>query len=173
MMVEAGANELTEAEMLKAILLAHETIKQIVSFIESIAAEIGKPKMEVNIYQPDPEFVALVREYAMDKVEWSLDTFDRKEREARSAEVKAEVTELLPRTSRILQRTWMRSCITSPKEIVRDKIINRGIRPDGRKQEEIPPHLERGRHPSAHARQRCFYPGADAGYDHRHPWRTR
>ena len=139
MMVEAGANELTEAEMLKAILLAHETIKQIVSFIESIAAEIGKPKMEVNIYQPDPEFVALVREYAMDKVEWSLDTFDRKEREARSAEVKAEVTEHFVENFPDSAKDVDAILYNITKEIVRDKIINRGIRPDGRKQEEIRP----------------------------------
>ena len=138
MMVEAGANELTEAEMLKAILLAHETIKQIVSFIESIAAEIGKPKMEVN-YQPDPEFVALVREYAMDKVEWSLDTFDRKEREARSAEVKAEVTEHFAENFPDSAKDVDAILYNITKEIVRDKIINRGIRPDGRKQEEIRP----------------------------------
>ncbi len=139
MMVEAGANELTEAEMLKAILLAHETIKQIVSFIESIAAEIGKPKMEVNIYQPDPEFVALVREYAMDKVGWSLDTFDRKEREARSAEVKAEVTEHFAENFSDSAKDVDAILYNITKEIVRDKIINRGIRPDGRKQEEIRP----------------------------------
>ncbi len=139
MMVEAGANELTEAEMLIAILLAHDTIKQIVSFIESIAAEIGKPKMEVNIYQPDPEFVALVREYAMDKVEWSLDTFDRKEREARSAEVKAEVTEHFAENFPDSAKDVDAILYNITKEIVRDKIINRGIRPDGRKQEEIRP----------------------------------
>ena len=139
MMVEAGANELTEAEMLKAILLAHETIKEIVAFIDGIAAEIGKPKMEVNIYQPDPEFVALVREYAMDKVEWSLDTFDRKEREARSAEIKAEVTEHFAENFPDSAKDVDAILYNITKEIVRDKIINRGIRPDGRKQEEIRP----------------------------------
>lgn len=139
MMVEAGANELTEAEMLKAILLAHDTIKEIVAFIEGIAAEVGKPKMEVNIYQPDPEFVALVREYATEKVEWALDTFDRKEREARSAEVNAEVTEHFAENFPDSGKDVDAILYTITKEIVRDKIINRGIRPDGRKMEEIRP----------------------------------
>lgn len=139
MMVEAGANELTEAEMLKAILLAHDTIKEIVAFIEGIAAEVGKPKMEVNIYQPDPEFVALVREYATEKVAWSLDTFDRKEREARSAEVNAEVTEHFAENFPDSGKDVDAILYTITKEIVRDKIINHGIRPDGRKMEEIRP----------------------------------
>lgn len=44
MMVEAGANELSEKEMLDAILTAHEEVKKIVAFIEGIAAECGKPQ---------------------------------------------------------------------------------------------------------------------------------
>ena len=47
LMVEAGANEVTEEDMLAAILTAHEEIKKIVAFIENIKAEIGKEKSEV------------------------------------------------------------------------------------------------------------------------------
>ena len=47
--------------------------------------------MEVNIYHPDEAFTELVREYARDKVEWQLDTFERKVREERSEQVKQEV----------------------------------------------------------------------------------
>ena len=132
MMVEAGAEELSEDEMLKAIMFAHGYIKQIVSFIENMQAEIGKPKMEVNIYQPDEEFTALVREYAFDKVEWSLDTFERKEREERSAKVKEEVTEHFLEVNPDCAKDVDAILYNLTKEIVRDKIINRGIRPDGR-----------------------------------------
>ena len=139
MMVEAGANELSEKEMLGAILYAHDSIKQIVAFIEEIQAAVGKPKMEVNIYQPDPAFVELVRAYAFDKIEWSLDTFERREREERSAKVKKEAiehfTEQFPESAKDVDGILYN--IT--KEIVRDKIINRGVRPDGRKMDEIRP----------------------------------
>lgn len=139
MMVEAGAEELSEDEMLKAIMFAHGYIKQIVSFIENMQAEIGKPKMEVNIYQPDEEFTALVREYAFDKVEWSLDTFERKEREERSAKVKEEVTEHFLEVNPDCAKDVDAILYNLTKEIVRDKIINRGIRPDGRTMEQIRP----------------------------------
>ncbi|MDO5111097.1 MAG: polyribonucleotide nucleotidyltransferase [Clostridia bacterium] len=139
MMVEAGANELSEKEMLDAILLAHEDIKEIVALIEKMQAECGKPKIEVNIYKPDEAFAAKVREYALDKVEWSLDTFDRKEREARSEQVKTETiahfAEEYPESAKDIDSILYG--IT--KEIVRDKIINRGIRPDGRKYDEVRP----------------------------------
>ncbi len=139
MMVEAGANELTEKEMLDAILMAHEEIKKIVAFIENIAAECGKPKMEVNIYKPDEEFTEKVREYAREKVEWQLDTFERKVREERSEQVKEEViqhfAEEYPESAADIDMILY----NLTKEIVRDKIINRKIRPDGRAQDEIRP----------------------------------
>ncbi|MBQ4610739.1 MAG: polyribonucleotide nucleotidyltransferase [Clostridia bacterium] len=139
MMVEAGANELTEKEMLDAILLAHEEIKKIVAFIENIAAECGKPKMEVTIYQPDEEFTEKVREYSREKVEWQLDTFDRKVREERSEQVKAEVIEHFAEEYPESASDIDMILYNLTKEIVRDKIINRKIRPDGRAQDEIRP----------------------------------
>ena len=139
MMVEAGACELTEQEMLDAILYAHEEIKKIVSFIEDIQAQVGKPKMEVNIYQPDPAFAEEVRSYARDKVEWSLDTFDRYEREDRSSQVKEETIAHFAEAYPDSEKDVDSILYTLTKEIVRDKIINRHIRPDGRKQDEIRP----------------------------------
>jgi polyribonucleotide nucleotidyltransferase len=139
MMVEAGACELTEQEMLDAILYAHEEIKKIVAFIEDIQAQVGKPKMEVNIYQPDPAFAEEVRSYARDKVEWSLDTFDRYEREDRSNQVKEETVAHFAEAYPDSEKDVDSILYTLTKEIVRDKIINRHIRPDGRKQDEIRP----------------------------------
>ncbi len=139
MMVEAGANELSEKEMLDAILLAHEDIKEIVAFIEKIQAECGKPKLEVNIYKPDEEMTAKVREYAFDKVKWSLDTFDRKERENRSEQVKAETIEHFAEEYPESKKDIDAILYSITKEIVRDKIINQGIRPDGRSYEQIRP----------------------------------
>ncbi len=139
MMVEAGAKEVTEAEMLGAILFAHEEIKKIVAFISEIQAEIGKEKRPVEIYHPDETLTEKVRAYAFEKVRWSLDTFDRKEREARSQQVKEETiaafAEEYPESAKDIDAILY--AIT--KEIVRDKIINHEIRPDGRKYTEIRP----------------------------------
>ena len=90
MMVEAGANEISEQEMLDAILFGHEYIKQIVEWIKTIQAEVGKEKIVPVIHTPDEELKAKVVEFARAKVEWQLDTFDRKEREVRTEQVKAE-----------------------------------------------------------------------------------
>ncbi len=139
MMVEAGAQEVTEAEMLRAILFAHEEIKRIVDFIDEIAKEIGKPKCEVEVYKPDEILTERVRDYAFKNMQWALDTFDRKEREARSQQVKddtiAQFAEEFPDSAKDIDNILY----GFTKEIVREKIINKGIRPDGRTYEQIRP----------------------------------
>ena len=139
MMVEAGANEVTEKEMLDAILLAHTYIKDIVRFIDGIQAEVGKEKIVPEIHVPDEELKNKVVEYAREKVVYQLDTFDRKEREARTAEVNADVkahfTEEYPDSAADIDAILYNLM----KEILRDKIINKGIRPDGRKMDEVRP----------------------------------
>ena len=93
LMVEAGAKEVSEEVMLGRILFAHEEIKKIVELINGIVAEIGKEKKEFPLVLPGEDVKAAVREYAMDKVKWMFETFDRSERNAREEQVKAEVAE--------------------------------------------------------------------------------
>ncbi len=137
MMVEAGANEVSEEQMLDAILLAHEEIKKIVDFIDKIVAEVGKPKKQIVLKLPSEEIKAAVREFAYDKCVWSLDTFDRAERQEREEQVKEEVmahfAEIFPECERDIDT----ALYDLTKGLLRDKIIHKGIRPDGRSYEDI------------------------------------
>jgi polyribonucleotide nucleotidyltransferase len=139
MMVEAGALEVSEETMLNGILFAHEEIKKVIDFIESIAKEIGKPKIVPNIYHVSEELEQKVRAFAKDKVVWSVDTFERAEREARISSMKEEViahfAEEFPDSGKDIDSILY----DMNKEVVRDKIINQGIRPDGRNYEDIRP----------------------------------
>ena len=139
MMVEAGASEITEKEMLGAILFAHEEIKKIVAFIEGMVNEIGKEKMSVDVNEIDADFEAKVRDFAFDKMVKSLDTFDRTERDIAGKEVMketiAQYEEEYPDSAGDVDNVLY----AIKKEIVRDKIINKGIRPDGRAHDEVRP----------------------------------
>ncbi len=139
MMVEAGANEITEKEMLDAILIGHEYIKTIVAWISDIQAEIGKEKIVPVIHTPDEELKAKVIEFAREKVEWQLDTFDRKEREERTNAVKNETIEHFAEEYPDSAADIDNILYYLMKEILRDKIINKGIRPDGRTHTQIRP----------------------------------
>ena len=93
MMVEAGASEVSEEEMLGGILFAHEEIKKQVKFINGIVKAVGKPKLEMELYHIGEDVDKAVRKYADKKLDKALDTFDRAERQANQDALQAEVME--------------------------------------------------------------------------------
>lgn len=139
MMVEAGAKEVTEQEMLDAILFAHEEIKRICQFIEDIKSDVGKPPMEVDIYQIAPEVDEAVRAYAADKVAWSIEPYDRAERDARQKQVEQEVWAHFSEQFPDGEKDVGSVLYNMTKEAVRRRIVHEGIRPDGRGYEDIRP----------------------------------
>ncbi len=139
LMVEAGANELTEEEMIGAILFGHEEIKKIVAFIEGIQAEIGKEKIVPNIYHAEPAIEEQVREYANDMMDKALEEFNRQAREkleeALEQDVFTHFAEVFPDGKKDIAEVLY----NMKKEKVRAKILDKGIRPDGRTLKEIRP----------------------------------
>ena len=139
MMVEAGANEVSEDAMMDAILFAHESIKELVAFQEKITAEIGKEKSEFPLVLTGEDIKAAVREYAYEKCQYVFSTYVRKERQAREAEVSEDVAahfaDIFPgRESEVADALYYLN-----KEVMRRKILDEGIRPDGRKVTEVRP----------------------------------
>lgn len=132
MMVEAGAKEVTEEEMLEAIMLAHAEIKKLVAFQEEIVAEVGKEKAVIDYYKVPEEIQQAVREYATDKIAWVMESFDRHERDVREQQVDAEVQEHFAQQFPDKAREISDSLYVIKKETMRRKIIDKGIRPDGR-----------------------------------------
>ena len=139
MMVEAGANEVTEQEMLEAILFAHEEIKRICAFISDIKEQIGKPERPYELYHVPAELDEQIREKFYDRMRWAMDTFDRTEREVREEQVKAEAVEYFAESYPDSKTDVGNSLYQIMKEIVREKIVEQGIRPDGRGYEDVRP----------------------------------
>ncbi|MEG2675821.1 MAG: polyribonucleotide nucleotidyltransferase, partial [Clostridia bacterium] len=139
LMVEAGANELTEEEMIGAILFGHEEIKRIVAWIETIQTAVGKEKVVPVLYHPAEEIDKAVREYAETKMDAVLENFDRQEREKAENELDADVyahfADIFPAGKKDIFETLY----AMKKAKVRAKILNTGVRPDGRTLTEIRP----------------------------------
>ena len=139
LMIEAGANEVTDAEMVGAIMYGHEEIKKVCAWIaDEIVPAVGKPKKEMELYHIPEDIDAAVKAYGYDKLYAALDTFDRQERQAKQAEAEAEIiehfTEIYPDQIREVKD----SIYYIVKGIVRAKIFD-GVRPDGRKLTEVRP----------------------------------
>lgn len=142
MMVEAGASVITEQEMLGAIMFGHEEIKKIVAFIESIQAEIGKPKAQIELEKIPEEIDNAVRKYADKKMDYVLEAFERYEREAREEALNEDVLNHFADDFNDVEKKTkfiMDSLYYLKKEKVRAKILNDGVRPDGRQLTEIRP----------------------------------
>ncbi len=139
MMVEAGAKEIDDEQMVNAILFGHEEIKRQCAFIEEIVATCGKKKLEMEFYHVPEDLDAEVRKYAGEKLDYALDTFDREVRQARQDEVEKDCLEHFADIYPDMAREIKDSLYYITKEKVRAKITNDGVRPDGRKLTEIRP----------------------------------
>jgi polyribonucleotide nucleotidyltransferase len=139
LMVEAGANEVSEQEMLDGILFAHEEIKKIVAFIEGIQKEIGKDKSVVPLVTTGDDVKKAVREYAYDKCVWAFETTVRAERQEREESTKKDCLEhfaeqFAGRLDEVADALYYLN-----KEIMRRKILDQGIRADGRGLTDVRP----------------------------------
>lgn len=137
-MIEAGANEVPEDTMLDAILKGHEEIKKMVSFINDIRNEIGKPKFTFESQEVDHDMFDAIEEFASERVKFALDTNDKNVRDERLApivdDIHAKFDEVYPE-----QIPMIDECIYKlQKKIVREWLYN-GKRVDGRGIDEIRP----------------------------------
>ena len=144
LMVEAGAKEVSEELMLDAIMFAHEEIKKQVEFIEKVMKDVfGKAGKVVNqnikFDEIPDEINTAVREYATAKVEKVFDCYDRDIRQDLEDELDADVQEHFAEIYPDDMKAVGQVLYNMKKELVRHKILYKGIRPDGRKPNEIRP----------------------------------
>lgn len=140
-MVEAGANEVPEEVMLEGIMFGHEEIKRLIAFQEEIREKIGKEKMEVVLFELDPELEKEIREKCETQLKEAIQVQEKHAREDAIEAVKNEVIaqyeeqeadeETIKQVKKILDKLV--------KEEVRRLITVEKIRPDGRKVDEIRP----------------------------------
>ncbi len=137
MMVEAGANEVSEEVMLDGIMFAHEEIKKQVDFINSIVAEVGKPKKQIDFYKVPEELEADVRTFADSLMDEALTETDRAKRDEKLDNVDEVAVEHFAEKYPEMSREIKDTLYAMKKEKVRAKILNQGFRPDGRGLKDI------------------------------------
>lgn len=149
-MVEAGANELSEDEMLEAMMVAHAEIKEICAFIQTIIDDIGKEKIEV-CEEVETELQRKIKDKYTQDIKNSIRTTDKVQREddinAIEEKCKEDFLEEFPESEDEIHKT----VDSIMKKEVRRMISIDKIRPDGRKMDEIRPlSAEAGLLPRAH-----------------------
>ena len=138
-MVEAGAKEVPEEAIVEALRLAHAEIVRLCEWQEAFAREVGKPKTEVPESPKDAEVDHAVDEYLAERLDNALFNPNKALRESALDDLKKEtINELSPRFVDRLPYL-SKSFDAKVKERVRAKILDEGLRPDGRKTTEIRP----------------------------------
>ncbi|CAK7043551.1 polyribonucleotide nucleotidyltransferase [Tissierella carlieri] len=139
MMVEAGANEVTEKVMLEGILTAHKEIIELCNFIENIAKEVGKPKKEYNLFKPNEEIKEKIIDFGREKLIDAISTFEKQERLDNIDKVNKEIKDVFLEEYPESEQDINEIIEDMLKEEVRRLILEEGLRPDNRKVDEIRP----------------------------------
>ena len=144
-MVEAGAKQVSEEDMLEALMFGHEEIKRLVAFQKEIVAAVGKPKMEVELFAIDAELEKAVRDFAAPELIPAISIHDKLERQnacdAINEKTIAHFEELYANDEEHDEKIKHVNMVLEQMlaEEVRRLITNDKIRPDGRAVDEIRP----------------------------------
>ncbi|MEA4920925.1 MAG: polyribonucleotide nucleotidyltransferase [Clostridiaceae bacterium] len=138
-MIEAGADQFPDDMMLTAIAKGHEEIKKLVEFISGIQKECGLEKSTYPSMKLPEDLFEAVKGYAMLRVKEAVDTDDKTVRDARIAEIKADVkehfSEEYPESVGLLDECMYKL----EKYVVRRLILDEGKRVDGRSLTDVRP----------------------------------
>ena len=144
-MVEASADEVSEEDMLEALMFGHEAIKELIEFEEKIIEEVGLPKKDYEIVKIDEEINSKVRDIITVKMVNAIQIEEKLARQEKIDELKEEVRETFREMYK--ETEDINSVINQVDEVleaieyeeIRRLITEEKIRPDGRKVDEIRP----------------------------------
>ena len=146
-MVEAGAKQVSEEDMLEALMFGHEAIKELVAFEEQIIAEIGVEKMEYDVLEITDELKEEVRNLVSDELNTALRIKDKLEKYAAVDACKEKVVAKYEEENSNLSEEELNELITKVKlvleeveyDIFRTIVVKEHTRADGRAMDEIRP----------------------------------
>ena len=146
-MVEAGAKEVSEEDMLEALMFGHEAIKELCNFQKEIMAEVGQEKMEYEVLEISDEVRKTVTEYCAKRLDEALRIKDKLTKYNAIDELKEEIVAKYEEENSDLDDEELRKLLTSVKlvfgeieyEIFRTIVVKEKLRADGREMTEIRP----------------------------------
>jgi polyribonucleotide nucleotidyltransferase len=136
-MVEAGANQVPEEQVARALEAGHAAIKKIVATIDSLAKDAGKPKRQVAVKDVDPELARDVEQKALAPLTEAMRLRDKLTNYARVDQVQEELLATFDEAD-AARKAEAKAIFKGLKEkVLRDEVLERRVRLDGRKFDEI------------------------------------
>jgi polyribonucleotide nucleotidyltransferase len=152
LMVECGAEEITESVMVEALMFGHRSLLPLIEAQEQMAAQLGKAKREVQLFPTDPALMEQISLHSTDRVNSILrQGLQKTEYNAAIDTLVKEMIAKFAAEDESKTRPVKEAFEETYKKVVRERILNEGIRPDGRATTEIRPiWCEVGISPRAH-----------------------
>lgn len=146
-MVEAGAKEVSEEEMVEALEFGHERIKELCAIEEEVIAACAKPKMEVVLYEINPDIKAYINEHGKKAIEEAVSIKGKLERYGKIEELSQQMVDEVAANLTWSDEAALEKAKKQAREYcteieageVRRLISEEKIRPDGRKLDELRP----------------------------------
>ena len=146
-MVEAGAKEVSEADMLDALMFGHEAIKKLVAFQLEIIAEIGLEKMDYPRLEVSEDFYKEIEKQIKDDLDTALRIKDKKTKYERIDEIKENIISKYKEDNEEIKPEELKELLAKVEKVFEEVkyavfrriVVNEKIRPDGRKMDEIRP----------------------------------
>ena len=147
-MVESSAKEVKEEDMLEALMFGHEAVKKLVNFENKIIKEIGEEKMKYEKLEISEELVNEIETISKDDVDKALRIKDKQEKYSKLDEIKEKIIEKYKEENSSKLTEEGLTELIAKINIIYDKleyklfrhiVVSEGIRPDGRKMDEIRP----------------------------------
>jgi len=131
-MVEGGAQEIAEQDMVAALAFGHEHIKKVVAVIEELVSKVGKPKQDVVKREINPELASAVTDAVTEKINSANRIKDKHGREEAIGAIKKEITESLAERFPESEKDIAKIIGDIESAGLRGMILNEGVRADGR-----------------------------------------
>lgn len=136
-MIEAGADIVSDEVMFEAIKKGHEEIKKICDFINSIVAEIGKPKFSYESAEVPQELFAAVKAFGYETMRQAVLATDKQDRDEKVSKLTEDTQAALAEQFPDMQSKINEAIYKLEKKVVREYILKEGKRVDGRRLDEI------------------------------------
>ena len=137
-MVEGGSKEVSEEDVLEAILFGHKELQKLIDIQEQLREQVGKEKITIEIDEEEEKLKEQIKSEVYEKVKEAFSILDKKQRNKRLSEIFDELVEKLEIPEELLRKAAsLYKEITS--EVMREKVLKEKVRIDGRKLDEIRP----------------------------------
>jgi polyribonucleotide nucleotidyltransferase len=137
MMVEGGGLEITESVLLEALNIAHEEIRKVVELQKQLVAKVGKTKRPVVKPQIDENLMKSVSDLSLEKIKQAIVISDKLQRQDTLNEIRKDVVTELNTGEDDISKDVSILFNKLEKDLVRNMILDKGIRADGRQPDEV------------------------------------